>query len=127
MQYNDIYLCHYGVKGMHWGVRKARNTTSISTKNRNARRSKSNTTSNRSEKNTSIGVSVAKTVATTGVKTVLSGQASAFAKTTLIPAAMKAVPVAGITAAAPYALGAAVVGGVVAGSVIAIKKHANSK
>lgn len=121
----NVYLCHHGVKGMRWGVRKARNTGGTSTKNRTARKSKSDTFSNDHGKGTNIGISVAKTVATTGVKTILSTQAGTFAKTAL-PAAMNAIPIAGITAAAPYALGAAVVGGIVVGSTVAIKKHAKS-
>lgn len=24
--YNELYLCHHGVKGMHWGIRKSRST-----------------------------------------------------------------------------------------------------
>lgn len=37
---NNTYLCHYGVLGMKWGVRKKRETSDSSTTNSDARKNK---------------------------------------------------------------------------------------
>jgi hypothetical protein len=73
-------------------------------------------------KGNSIAVSVGRSVAMTGIKTIIGGQASTAMKG-IVASTVKSIPAATVATTTPYAIGALAVGGIIGGSIYVVKKH----